>query len=184
MTDPPYGVEHLPLWSDLAKFARRVLAPGRLLVAYAGKYELDKVIAALAEHLTWCWCAAVFLPDKHVSIRSRMIWSRWRPALMFSNGPYTPRSWVLDTVTATGNGSKEVTSHHWEQAPGPFAHWVKQATKPGELVVDPFTGGGTTGLACLATGRRFIGCDVDGGAVSLAVERLRAAARANEEAAT
>ena len=46
------------------------------------------------------------------------------------------------------------------------------ATKPGELVVDPFVGSGTTGLACLAIGRRFLGADVDPGAVSLATERL------------
>ncbi|WMW67242.1 site-specific DNA-methyltransferase [Nitratidesulfovibrio liaohensis] len=27
-------------------------------------------------------------------------------------------------------------------------------TQPGGLVLDPFTGGGTTGMACMATGRR------------------------------
>jgi site-specific DNA-methyltransferase (adenine-specific) len=45
-------------------------------------------------------------------------------------------------------------------------------SKPGELVVDPFTGSGTTGVACMATGRRFLGADVDPGAVALAIERL------------
>lgn len=52
---------------------------------------------------------------------------------------------------------------------------VEMAAKPGELVVDPFLGSGTTALACLATGRRFLGADVDPGAVSLTLERLAAA---------
>ncbi|MDR3201195.1 MAG: site-specific DNA-methyltransferase, partial [Spirochaetales bacterium] len=32
---------------------------------------------------------------------------------------------------------------------------------PGDLVVDPFLGTGTTGLACLATGRDCAGCEID-----------------------
>lgn len=32
-------------------------------------------------------------------------------------------------------------------------------TKPGDLVVDPFAGSGTTGAAAIKHGRRFIGCD-------------------------
>jgi site-specific DNA-methyltransferase (adenine-specific) len=54
------------------------------------------------------------------------------------------------------------------------------ATKPGELVVDPFTGSGTTGMACIVAGRRFLGIDTDPGAVSLASERLN---RATDEPA-
>jgi site-specific DNA-methyltransferase (adenine-specific) len=31
----------------------------------------------------------------------------------------------------------------------------------GALVVDPFMGSGTTGLACLKTGRAFVGVEID-----------------------
>jgi hypothetical protein len=36
---------------------------------------------------------------------------------------------------------------------------VRDLTRPGDLVLDPFMGCGTTGLACLALGRRFIGIE-------------------------
>jgi site-specific DNA-methyltransferase (adenine-specific) len=39
--------------------------------------------------------------------------------------------------------------------------WVTKFTDPGELVLDPFMGSGTTGLACLKLGRRFIGIEKD-----------------------
>ncbi len=37
---------------------------------------------------------------------------------------------------------------------------ILAATKPGDLVVDPFTGSSTTGIAAVSHGRRFIGSDV------------------------
>jgi DNA modification methylase len=93
---------------------------------------------------------------------------------MFSAGPYEPRTWMLDTFTSEGGGAKAAAAHPWQQTVGPFVRLVEQVTRRGELVVDPFAGSGTTGLACLATGRRFLGADIDAGAVSLATERLGA----------
>lgn len=49
---------------------------------------------------------------------------------------------------------------------------VRQATRPGELVVDPFCGSGSTGRAALLTGRRFAGSDIDETAVAIAREHL------------
>jgi len=44
LTDPPYGDDALPLWSDLAELSARVLKPGRVLVALTGQRRLAKVI--------------------------------------------------------------------------------------------------------------------------------------------
>ena len=58
---------------------------------------------------------------------------------------------------------------------------VEAFTDPGELVWDPYMGSGTTGVACLLTGRRFLGHEMQDGTngqkdyVGVAVERLRAA---------
>ena len=40
-------------------------------------------------------------------------------------------------------------------------HLIKLATKPGDLVFDPFMGVGSTGVAALRLGRRFIGIEID-----------------------
>lgn len=51
---------------------------------------------------------------------------------------------------------------HPTQKPVKLMEWlVKSYTNPGDIVVDPFMGSGSTGIACLNTGRRFIGCELD-----------------------
>lgn len=49
---------------------------------------------------------------------------------------------------------------------------VSLFTEPNDLVLDPFCGSGTTGVACLRLGRRFIGIEKDKDYAKTAVERL------------
>jgi len=49
---------------------------------------------------------------------------------------------------------------------------VRASSAPGELVVDPFMGSGSTGVAALRTARRFLGNDIRRAALDLARERL------------
>ncbi len=51
---------------------------------------------------------------------------------------------------------------------------VELFTDPGDLVLDPFAGSGTTGVACLRLGRRFIGIERDAKYAQVARERLEA----------
>ena len=54
---------------------------------------------------------------------------------------------------------------------------VEQFTDPGDLVLDTHCGSGTTGVACLRLGRRFLGIEVDTAMAETARERLRAEER-------
>lgn len=49
---------------------------------------------------------------------------------------------------------------------------IRQSTLPGELVIDPFMGSGSVGVAALRLGRRFLGTDVSRAAIELTEERL------------
>ncbi len=49
---------------------------------------------------------------------------------------------------------------------------VKQSTQPGELVIDPFMGSGSAGVAAVRLGRSFAGSDVCEEAVTVARRRL------------
>lgn len=49
---------------------------------------------------------------------------------------------------------------------------VELTTAPGQLVIDPFIGSGTTALACRNTSRHFAGCDMNPEYVELARARL------------
>jgi site-specific DNA-methyltransferase (adenine-specific) len=49
-------------------------------------------------------------------------------------------------------------------------------TDPGDLIWDPYAGSGAIGVACLLTGRRYIGCEIDPDHAVYARRRLEAAA--------
>lgn len=50
---------------------------------------------------------------------------------------------------------------------------IRQSSRPGELIADPFMGSGSIGIAALRAGRRFSGCDINPEAVRLTADRLR-----------
>jgi site-specific DNA-methyltransferase (cytosine-N4-specific) len=54
---------------------------------------------------------------------------------------------------------------------------IKAGCRPGGMVLDPFAGTGTTGLAARTLGRRFTGIELNPAFAALAAERLRHAAQ-------
>lgn len=55
------------------------------------------------------------------------------------------------------------------------ASFVADFTQAGEIVGDPFMGSGTTGVACVLAGRRFIGIEQDAGRFDIACRRIEQA---------
>jgi site-specific DNA-methyltransferase (adenine-specific) len=53
---------------------------------------------------------------------------------------------------------------------------IENSSAPGELVIDPFMGSGSTGEAAVRAGRRFTGCDIKQSAVDIARGRVMGAA--------
>lgn len=50
--------------------------------------------------------------------------------------------------------------------------WLADFTDPGDTVLDPFAGSATTGVACLQTGRKFVGIEMDPQRHTNALHRL------------
>lgn len=72
-------------------------------------------------------------------------------------GAWPSDVWQIPNIGAN-NGEK---TGHPAQMPEELARRVIQLyTVPGDLVVDPFSGSGTTHAVCIETGRRFTGCDL------------------------
>jgi site-specific DNA-methyltransferase (adenine-specific) len=67
---------------------------------------------------------------------------------------------------------------HPTQKPIEVMKWVVElATNPGDTILDPFMGSGTTGVACHLTGRNFIGIEIDPTYFDIAVKRIQDAQR-------
>jgi hypothetical protein len=162
------------------------LKPGRLAVVYAGHLQLDREMELLERGgLTYMWHGANVLSGRHTRVRVRMVFGQHRSVLLYSAGPYRPRTWLNDVAFAEGRGGPEERPlHPWQQALEPVRHWIRQVSKPGELIVDPFIGSGTTAVAAVMEGRRFIGCDIDAGCVETARRRLVELAAGREDSET
>lgn len=50
---------------------------------------------------------------------------------------------------------------------------VANSSRPGEIVLDPFMGSGTTGVACAKLDRKFIGMEIDEGFYQIARQRIK-----------
>ncbi len=76
------------------------------------------------------------------------------------------------------NGSERLkkrdgTKLHPTQKPESILHRILIAsTKPGDIILDPFFGSGTTGVVAKKLGRKFVGIDQDGDYVKAARERI------------
>jgi hypothetical protein len=172
LTDPPWqwDVETLDLWDDLGAFAKRVLRPGRALIAYSGSGCLAAAIDRLSRHLDYVWAGALILPGRHNEVHAVMARDASTPIVFFSKGRYEPRHWFINSLSSPG---AEKDAHPWQKPLGNVAYYLERFSEPGELVCDPFLGGGTTAVAAQQAGRRFVGCDLDPGAVEVTIERLQ-----------
>ena len=70
--------------------------------------------------------------------------------------------------------NKERRSRHHNQLPEVYlSRVVRACSRPGDVVMDPFLGSGTTGVVAHALGRRFLGCEFSPENAASAVERIR-----------
>ena len=70
-------------------------------------------------------------------------------------------------------GRKETIRLHPTQKPVDLLEYlVKTYTNPGETVLDNCMGAGSTGVACLNTGREFVGIELDLEYYQIAKERI------------
>ena len=75
---------------------------------------------------------------------------------------------VADIITA-----KRIIGGYPAEKPSSVSEvLIRQSSEPGQLVVDPFMGSGSSGVAALTLGRRFAGNDVSDDSLKLARERL------------
>ena len=68
--------------------------------------------------------------------------------------------------------------HHPNEKPlAMVEHFVRLHSLPNDMVLDPFMGSGTTGVACVRLGRRFTGIEIDPAHFETACKRIEAATK-------
>lgn len=97
-----------------------------------------------------------------------------------------PRTVVADDVPGfeyfllgrTSHAARREGKGHPNRKPLALMRWLLDKLPVGGTVLDPYMGSGTTGVACVQTGRRFIGIEIDPAYHAIAEKRIAEAQNA------
>lgn len=170
LTDPPYLVNYRDRdgrtiqndaksdWLKPAmREAYRVLKQDRVAIMFYGWTKVDAFFDA--------WKEAGFQPIGHLVFRktytskSRFLRYQHEQAFLLAKGrPPLPKQPLGDVMDMPYSGNK---LHPTQKPVAALAPLVGSFSLPGELVLDPFAGSGSSCAAALLTGRRYIGIEMD-----------------------
>lgn len=174
ITDPPYPREYLPLWEVLAKRAAEWLKPGGLLIAMSGQSYLPDIYSMLGKHLEYYWTLSYLTPGQSASIWNKNVIPKWKPLLIYSVGTYAGK--MFGDVFTSGENSKSF--HKWGQSESGMFDVISGIVLPGQYILDPFCGAGTTGVAAIRHGCFFDGIDIEIENVNISKARLNDSTKA------
>jgi 16S rRNA G966 N2-methylase RsmD len=168
ITDPPYPKEFLPLYETLASRANDWLKDGGLLIAMCGQSYLDQIYALMSQHLDYYWTACYLTPGQPTPLRQVNVNTTWKPLLIMRKGKYQGKIFG-DVFTSSGN---DKDFHKWGQSISGMSAIIEGVCLPGQRILDPFCGAGTTGIAALKHGCLFDGLELDAANVNISRKRL------------
>jgi hypothetical protein len=176
ITDPPYPHEFIECWSKLSEVASKKLKPFGLCIAYSGKLHLDECMSRLGEHLTFYW-QMVFLQTVTPTVHPRKVNTKYKPILIFQNVPpgEKPRAHDRYFIDVIEGEQVEKDSHEWQQSADGLVKIIDTFTSVGDLILEPFSGGGTTPAVARQMDRRCIAFEIDEKAYKASVGRVFAA---------
>jgi hypothetical protein len=170
ITDPPYNAD-LDLFVALGEFAARVLRPGGSLVVMVGNLREYEIQQALSRHLNRQPTCVYETPGGQAPhLFTANFQSFHKPLLWFVRGEYAGR--CIASVFTSNVNANDKRFHKWGQSESGMGRIVEAFSEPGQTVLDPFVGGGTTGAVALRLGRLFVGIDRDATAIKTCRWRL------------
>lgn len=188
LTDPPYGMQWHSGWRE--EKHKKIIGDNNLDWLPEWLKEIARVIKDDAHLYIFCswhkvdvFKAAI---EKHFPVKNILIWCKNN----FGSGDlkcdYAPQYEMI--VFCNPNGKplhspresnilyfkKAENELHPTQKPIPlFSHLIQKSTEENALVLDPFSGSGTTAIACHNLGRRFICIEKDPDYHAASVARLK-----------
>lgn len=169
ITDPPYPFEYINCWSELSKFAKRVLKPNGFCIAYSGQMHLPEVIKRMSENLDYYWTFAVYHEGQTQIVNGVNLICRWKPVLIFQNGKRKIVNTIQDYFISK---QMEKDGHDWQQSESGVSYLIERFTEIGDTILEPFAGSGTTIKVSLKLGRKIIASEINEQTYNIAKARL------------
>lgn len=188
ISDPPYGARYD---TDSCRFSGSNInrGQGRADRTIQGDDEDFDPIPWLRFREVILWGANHFA--QRLPIGSTLVWLKryqehygaflsdaeigWQAGGVGVYALHAPDSNGRRRLETTGSAFGNETAHPFMK-PLALMRWCVQRTK-GETILDPFMGSGTTGVAALRLGRKFIGIEIEERWFDIACRRIEAEAR-------
>ena len=177
ITDPPYGIGE----SNRKNLSRRNLAACRDY----GEFNWDSkrvselyICELLRVGIHQVIFGGIYYTDYLPPTSSWIVWDKLNGKSDFADCElaWTSHKKAVRKFTYLWSGmikQKPEKRYHPTQKPLALMLWVlENYTKPNDLILDPFMGSGTTGVACVQTGRRFIGVEISEKYFRIARQRI------------
>jgi DNA modification methylase len=163
ITDPPYGCGKAS-WdtnypTDWYKTAREL---ANILIVITGSAGLKDTIPMVGED----FIDVISAWNTNSRTRSPIGFSNWIAAVIAKSKPKQQQNVMRFSIRG------QMPEH---PSPKPIEYMrlvVERMTNKGDTILDPFMGSGTTGVACVQTGRNFIGMEIEPKYFEIAEKRI------------
>jgi modification methylase len=176
------------------KACRRVLKPGGTLWVIGSYHNIFRVGAILQNLGFWLlndvvWIKTNPMPNfrgvRFTNAHETLIWAQKERGVSYTFNHHAMKAlnedlqmrsdWYLPICRGgerlKSNGGK---AHSTQKPEALLYRVVLASSNPGDLVLDPFFGSGTTGVVCKRLGRHWLGIERDPDYIQLAQERIAA----------
>lgn len=187
LADPPYGIAYKSTINETVlnddnpfiwwmREAHRVCRPGGAMLCFC-RWDVQEVFRTAV-------AAAGF------TLKSQVVWDKDWPGMGDTKATFSPVHEVIwfatkgrfnfpggrpRSVIRVRRPASQHRTHPTEKPVELLEQLITATTRPGDLVLDPFCGTGSSGVAARRTGRNWIGFELDPAYVRLARRRIRQA---------
>lgn len=130
-----------------------------------------------ASHETLLW-AAKSTTSKHTFNYEAMKYNKWEEDVFKKEEKQMRSVWCIPT---SGPNEKNNGKHPTQKPLALLERIVMASTNKGDTVLDPFSGSGTTGVAALKLGRKYIGIDNEAEYLDISIKRFKEAVNKEKE---
>lgn len=189
LTDPPYGMDLKPQRASAKFHGKKIINDDNLSWSDEFFEQCYRVAKNNTASMFFCshHCVSEFIASAKKAgyeIKNLLVWDKghfgmggnWRPVheliLIATKGRFVTKSKNLRTIVSFKKLHHSKAQHPTQKPVDLLEHLIVEPDYEPSVILDPFMGSGSTGVACVNTNRKFIGIELDETYFNIAKERI------------